>query len=211
LKRLVDLDAPAIIIANEPRLMLQSIQRAIEPIDPPQIPFSPARGFQNTLIRAVDACFVFESGASQPANLGLGASRAVGALLGVSGESYNALYEGWLELAAPSHPFARYPFVPSGWFCSVDPERFVRPDFEATGPIGWAAGDDVVALARDLGTFAGDDSVFTPQLRALSRRLEAVSLRGQAVIGLIEYLSPEADGEMDFFADPTTGDETPSG
>jgi len=59
----------------------------------------------------------------------------------------------------------------------------------------------VAALARDLDTAADADSVFAPELQAVSHRLEAVWLRGDGVIGLIEYLPPEADGEASWFAD----------
>jgi hypothetical protein len=60
----------------------------------------------------------------------------------------------------------------------------------------------VAALAHDLRTVADEHSDFAPELKAVSHRLEAVSLRGHAVIGLIEYLSAEADAEMSWFADP---------
>jgi hypothetical protein len=77
----------------------------------------------------------------------------------------------------------------------------VRPDFEETGPIGWAAAGEVAELADDLAALSAAQPAFAPELRAVSARLQAVSRRGDAVIGLIDYLSPEADGESRWFAD----------
>ena len=91
-------------------------------------------------------------------------------------------------------------------FAASSPAPLVRADLEETGPIGWAAGDDVSALARDLAALAGDQPAFAPELAAACHRIEAAFRRGHAVVGLIEYLSPEADGEMTWFSDLEEGD-----
>jgi len=199
LRRLVALGAPSVIIANEPDILLRALERALAPIDPRRIPFHSDDGFADTLFSAVHLCVVCEPGASDGVNLGLATSPAVATLLDVAEDDHADLNQQWVDRAAPSHPFARYPLVPRGRFCRVSPERLVRADFEETGPMGWAAGDDVAALARDLLALAGDRPAFAPELRTVSHRLETVSRSGHAVIGLIEYLSPEADGEMRWF------------
>jgi hypothetical protein len=78
----------------------------------------------------------------------------------------------------------------------------VRADAEETGPVGWIAADELGALARDFAALAAAEPAFAPELRAIAARMEAVARRGQAVIGLIEYLPPEADGEPHWFAEP---------
>jgi hypothetical protein len=202
LKRMEALGAPVIILGNEPGILLRAVESGIEPIVAPELPYSPARSFQGTLIRAVEACVIHQPGAAQGVNLGLGASPAVAALLGVADEDFGELHERWVEAAAPSHPFARSPFVPRGRFCAADAGAAVRADFEDTGPIGWAAGHDVADLARDLAARADEHPAFAPEIWAAAARIEAAAAGGQAVIGLVEYLSPEADGEPSWFADP---------
>ena len=142
-----------------------------------------------------------EPGASGGVDLGLGVSPMVAALLGVAGEDLDELNARWVQSAPPSHPFAHYPFVPRGRFCSVTATGLVRGDLESTGPIGWAAADDVAAVARDLAALADEQQAFGVELRAASLRVELAARRGHAVIGLIEYSSPEAEGQRSWFVD----------
>lgn len=181
-RRLEALGAPGVIIGNETGLLRGAIESGIGPIVAPQLAFNPERGFEDALSWGFDQCVICEPGASLGVNLGLGASPSVAALLGVTGEDY--------------------PLVPRGRFCGVSPSRLVRAGFEGTGPIGWAAGDDMGALARDLVAIAADQPAFAPELHALVDRIAAASRRGYAVIGLIEQLPPEADGEPRWFAGP---------
>ena len=202
LDRLEALHGPAIIIANEAGLMLRALASGTTPIPPPDPAFDPGDDLRATFAWGLGACVIHEPGASGGVDLGLGVSPMVAALLGVAGEDLDALNGRWVQSAAPSHPFARYPYVPRGRFCSVTPAGPVRGDLEAAGPIGWAAGDDVAALARDLAAVAGEQPAFGVELRAASLRVELAARRGHAVIGLVEYLSPEAEGHRDWFVDP---------
>jgi hypothetical protein len=202
LRKLEALGAPAMIIGHEPGVLLEAIESGLGPIAPRPLSFIPERGFEDAFFWGLDACVICEPGASQGVNLGLGTSPALAALLGVAGEDHGTLHERWVEAAAPSHPFARHPFVPRGRFCTVRPAALVRADLEETGPIGWAAADEVGALARDFAAVASAEPAFAPELRAVAARMEEVSRRGHAVIGWIEYLSPEADGESRLFAEP---------
>jgi hypothetical protein len=202
LRRLEALRAPVFMLGNEPGILLRAVETGIEPIVAPELAYSSRRGFQGTLIWGVEACVIREPGAAQGVNLGLGPSAAVAALLEVADEDERALHDGWVESVSPSHPFARYPLVPRGRFCDANFGSLVRGDFEETGPLGWAADDDVAALARDLAALADGRPDVASELRAVSDRIAAVAGRGHAVIGLIEYLSPEADGEPSWFGDP---------
>jgi hypothetical protein len=195
LERFEALHGPAFALGNEARLLLRALEHGIEPIPPPDPDFDPGDDLRATFAWALDACLICETGASRGVDLGLGTSPAVGALLGVAGEDLHALNERWVQSADPSHPFARYPYVPRGRFCTVSAGGPVRADLEEAGPIGWAAaGDDAAVLARDLAAVAGEQPAFAAELRAASARVQSAAARGHAVIGLIEYLSPEADG-----------------
>ena len=137
LDRLEGLHGPAIIIANEAGLMLRALESGTTPIPPPDLDFDPGDNPRATFARGLGACVIHEPGASGGVDLGVGVSPMVAALLGAAGEDLDALNERWVQSAAPSHPFARYPFVPRGRFCSVTPAGPVRGDLEAAGPIGW--------------------------------------------------------------------------
>jgi hypothetical protein len=98
-----------------------------------------------------------------------------------------------MESAAAAHPFARYPLVPRGRFCTARPDGAVSGDLDATGPIGWAAGHDVEVLAQDLAALAGAQPSLAAKLAAVSARVAAAARDGHAVIGFIEYVSADAE------------------
>jgi hypothetical protein len=203
LDRLEALRGPAFVLGNEARVLLGALESGTAPLPPSDPAFDPGDDFRATFAWGLDACVIGEPGAVGGADLGLGASPAVPALLGVVGEDLGALHERWLRSAAPSHPFARHPYVPRGRFCSAaSPGNPVRGDLDSTGPIGWAAADDVAALARELAAVAGAQPAFATELRAAAERIETAAARGHAVIGLVEYLPPEAEGERKWLVDP---------
>jgi hypothetical protein len=201
LQRLEELDAPVFLLENEPSILLAALESATAPIACRDVALDPTDRFERTFIRGLEACSIVEPGAARAADMGLGTSSAVAALLGVSGEDLHDLHERWVQSAAPSHPFARHPYVPRDRFCAVGSTSPVRADLESTGPIGWAAGDDVARLARDLRGIADEKPTFQPELRALADRVEAAARRGEAVIGLIEYLPPESDGNRQWLVE----------
>jgi hypothetical protein len=199
------LNAWGILLGNEARLMLEALERGTAAIPPPDPNFDPGSDFSATFTWGLSTCVICEPGASGGVDLGLGTSPAVAALLGVTGEDIEArwddLVERWVLPMAPSHPFARYPFVPQGRFCSVRSTGPVRGDFESTGPAGWADADGAVDLARALAAVADQQPVFAGELRAASNRVESAARRGHAVIGLIELLAPEAEGHRSFLVE----------
>lgn len=177
------LRVPAIIVGNEAGLMLGALERGATPIPSPDPDFDPGSDFGDTLLWGLHACLICEPGASGGVDLGLGTSPAVAALLGATGQD-------------------RYPFVPRGRFCAVDATGPVRGELESSGPIGWAAGADVLALARDLDGLAAEQPALAGELRAAAERVVAAARRGHAVIGLIESLPPEAEGHRTSLVDP---------
>jgi hypothetical protein len=204
LERFEALGAPAFALGNEARVLLGALESGTAPIPPPSDPaLDPGDDFEATFAWGLDACVVCEPGAAGGADLGLGTAPAVAALLGVMGADLGELHERWLQSAAPSHPFARYPLVPRGRFCgaAASPASAVRGDLDSAGPVGWAAADDVAVLARDLAAAAGAEPAFAAELRAAADRVESAARRGLAVIGLVEYLPPEADGERQWLVD----------
>jgi hypothetical protein len=170
------LGAPALIAGNEARLMRAALESSTAAIPPPDPDFDPGSDFRATFAWGLEACVICEPGAAGGADLGLGTSRAVAALLAVTGED-------------------RYPYVPRGRFCTISAMGPLRGDLESTGPIGWAAGGDVAILARDLAGVADQQPAFAAELCAVSERVESAARQGHAVIGLIEPLPPETDGE----------------
>jgi hypothetical protein len=194
LKRFEELDAPAFCLGNEARILVVALESATAPTALRDVAFDPSDRFERTFIWGLEACAILHPGAAGAVDLGLGTSAAVAALLGGSGEDFHDLNERWVQSAAPSHPFARYPYIPHGRFCAVSSTSPVRCDLESTGPIGWAAGDDVARLARDLCAIADQKPAFAAELRAVGGRLDSVAQRGEAVIGWVEYLPFESDG-----------------
>jgi hypothetical protein len=206
LERLEALRGPAFALGTEARVLLGALESGTGPIPPPDPELHPGDDFRSTFARGLDACAIREPGAAGAADLGLGVSPAVPALLGVTGEDLGELHERWLRTAAPSHPLARYPCVPRGRFCgATSPDDPVRGDLDWAGPVGWAAADEVTALARDLAALAGGQPSFAAELRAASDRVEAAARRGHAVLGLVEVLPPEAEGERQWLVDPHAG------
>ena len=202
LERLEALHAPAIIIRDETGLLLAALASGTAPIPLPDTNFDPGDNLPAAFARGLDACLICEPGVSGGEDLGLGVSPAVATVLGVAGEDLGALNQRWVQSAAPSHPFARYPYVPHGRFCNVTSTGPVRGDLESAGPVGWAIAGDVATLARDLAAVAAEQPAFGVELRAAALRVELAARRGHAVIGLIEYLPPETDGQRTWFVHP---------
>jgi hypothetical protein len=200
LEQLELLRAPGFALGGEASLMLGAIQSATAPIERPAVEIDTSDGFHSTFAWGLDACVIREPGAVGGVDLGLGTSPAVSALVGSSGDELHALHQRWVETAAPTHPFATYPLVPRGRFGTVSATRRVRGDLDSTGPVGWAAGDDLARYVRDLRALAGRHVALAVELEAVANRVEAVAARGAAVIGLVEYLPPEADGERHWLA-----------
>jgi hypothetical protein len=207
LARIEALDGPAFLLGGEAGVMLGAFELATVPLAPADFAFNPSDGFHGRLIWGLRACVVREPGATGGVDLGLGASTAVAELLGIGGEDLDELYNDWLETAEVSHPFARYPFVARGRLCRVSPTRLVRADLESTGPVGWADDDDVARLGDALLAIGEERGAIARELGAASRRVHAAAERGHAVIGLIEYLPREAEGQRNWLSESDGSDD----
>jgi hypothetical protein len=197
--RIEALNAPAFVLGSEAGVLLAALESARAPIAPDEVPFDPEAGFRGTFAYGLEACVIREPGAAGAADLGLGTSAAVATLLGVTAGDLDAIYDRWLDSAPELHTFAPPPFVPRGRFVA-NPAGAVRGDLDATGPIGWAAGDDVAGIARDLvAAAAAATAAFTPELRAAADRVASAARLGQAVIGFIEYVPPQSEGWRKWF------------
>lgn len=202
-RRIASLNGPAFLLGNEAAVLSGVLEYASTPIAPAEIQFDPEDGFRGTFACGLRACVLREPGAVGSVDLGLGTSPAVAVLLGVAaGEDLDALYQRWTRSADPAHPFARYPYVPSSRFCGVSSASPVRGDLDSTGPIGWVAADGVVAMARDFAAVARAHTNFATEVQAVSNRVESTGRRGCAIIGFIEYLSPEREGERRWLVEP---------
>jgi hypothetical protein len=197
--RIEALDGPTFVLGSEASVLLSALESASAPIAPGEVQFDPAKGFRDTFAYALEACVIREPGAAGAADLGLGTSPAVAALLGVTAGDLDAIYDRWLDSAAQLHTFAPYPYVPRGRFCAAGAGGAVRDDLDATGSIGWAAGDDVAAVARDLAAAARANARFAPELQAAVQRVESAASDGHAVIGFIEYVPPQSEGWRKWF------------
>lgn len=185
---------PQFILANEARLLLQTLEAATGPVVRPEVQFDPDNRFRGTLAWALMAAVIYEPGAAGAADLGLGKSPALPALLGAESAALDELLQSWMESAAAAHPFARYPLVPRGRFCTARPDGAVSSDLDATGPIGWAVGHDIEVPARDLVALGSAQPSFAAKLAAASARVASAARGGHAVIGFIEYVSADAEG-----------------
>jgi hypothetical protein len=185
--------------------MLGALAAATTTLATEAIGFEPAEGFHATLVRALEACVMRAPGAAGARDLGLGTSAALPALLGLPAAGLRDAHVRWCETAAPSHPWARFPLVPRGRFGTMHEARVVRGDLDSTGPIGWAAGDDVRLLASALAAEAARVPVAgapSAHLRAVAERARRVADEGHALLGFIEFLPPEADGQRQWLVDP---------
>lgn len=201
LRRLEELKGPAFVRGSEAGVLVGALESASTPIVRPEVEFDAADGFQNLFAWGLERCTLREPGAAGAVDLGLGTSPAVATLLGVSRQDPRALYEEWVRTEDPSHPFARAPYVPQGRFCAASPARLVRADLDSTGPIGWCAGEDVASLARELLAI-GHNAPSAAELVAVSSRVAAAAQRGDALVGFIEYVPAEAEGERKWLIDP---------
>jgi len=193
--RLEELAGPAFLLASEARVLLSVLEAGTAPVAPRDVDFDADAGFHTTFARAIAACVLSDAGALGIADLGLGTSPALAALLGVEGEDLDEVHARWARFAASSHPFARYPYVPHARFGDGSAARRVRGDLDSTGPVGWAGPDDAATLARDLFAAARAHPSLASTLEAASARVEATAGHGQAVLGWIEYLPAEAEGQ----------------
>lgn len=196
--RIEALKAPPFVLGSEAGVLLAALESASAPIAPDEVPFDPETGFRGTFAYGLEACVIREPGAAGAVDLGLGTSPAVAALLGVTAGDLDAIYDRWLDSAAELHTFAPPPYVPRGRFCA-NASGAVRGNLDSTGPIGWAAGDDVAAIARDLAAATAAHTPFAPELRAAAERVDAAARLGQAVIGFIEYVPPQSEGWRKWF------------
>jgi hypothetical protein len=206
LGRLEALRAPAFLLGNEAAVLLGALQSASAPVVRPEVDIrlDAEDGFQSTFAWGLETCAIRAPGAPGAVDLGLGTSPAFAQRLGLEGADLPALYQAWRRSAAPEHPFARQPYVPAGRFCAPGPARRVRADLDSTGPIGWAAGDDVAHLARELAGLATAQPAAAAELLAVAERLEQAAGRGEAVIGFVEYVPPEAERERKWLIDPAS-------
>jgi hypothetical protein len=195
------LGGPGFLLGSEAEVLLGALESATAPIAPPEVEFDSENGFHATLAWGLEACLVRDPGAVGVANLGLGVSPSVIGLLGLAGEKLDAEYDQWLRLASPSHPFGRYPFVPSGRLGDGTAERRVRGDLDSTGPIGWATPAEAATLAQSLSGATNEHGDLASELQRSSARIQSTAARGQAVIGWIEYLPPEAEGQPKWFVE----------
>lgn len=202
LARLEVLGAPHFVLGSEAGVLLGAFESATAPAAPLAIELDPEDGFHRTFAWSLEACLILDPGAAGAADLGLGTSPVVSTLLRTDGDDPDELYERWLGSLDPSHPFARYPYVPRGRFCSTSPEREVRSDLDSTGPIGWATAREAAILAGDLRAIAGEKPAFASELQAVAERVTAAADLGHAVIGWIEYLPAEAEGRRTWLTDP---------
>jgi hypothetical protein len=197
--RIEALDAPPFVLGSEATVLSSALESATAPIAPGEVQFDPEKGFRDTFAYGLEACVIREPGAAGAADLGLGTSAAVAALLSVTAGDLDAVYDRWLDSAAQLHRFAPYPYVPRGRFCGPGASGVVRDDLDATGPIGWAVGDDVAALARDLADAARANARFAPELHAAAQRVESAAGQRHAVVGFIEYVPPQSEGWRKWF------------
>jgi hypothetical protein len=194
LEALERLGGPPFILANEARLLLRTLESATGPVVRSEVQFDPDNHFRGTLAWALMASVIYEPGAAGAADLGLGKSTALPAMLGAAGLDPDELRRSWIQSAAATHPFACYPLVPRGRFCTARPDGAVSSDLDSTGPIGWAAGPEVEVLAQDLAALGRKQPTFAAELVAASARVASAARGGQAVIGFIEYVSADAEG-----------------
>jgi hypothetical protein len=204
LKHLEELKGPATIIANEAEILLGILKSATLAVEPHDFTFDAEHGFHSTLHRGLEACTIREPGAAGGRDLGLGICAALPELLGVSGMDLGEVHDRWRETAAPTHPWARYPYVPGGRFGAMKSDRLVRGDLEGTGPVGWAAGSDVQTVSHDLLAAAEGAANASSALRSVVERVRRVAESDQAIIGFIEFLPPEADGQRQWLIDPVS-------
>lgn len=197
--RIEALDGPSFVLGSEASVLLSALESATAPIAPGEVQFDPEKGFRDTFAYALEACVIREPGAAGASDLGLGTSPAVAALLGVTAGDLDAIYDRWLDSAAQLHTFAPYPYVPRGRFCVSGAGGAVGDDLAATGPIGWAARDDVAVVARDLAEAARANARFAPELEAAVERVESAARQGHAAIGFIEYVPPPSEGWRKWF------------
>jgi hypothetical protein len=170
---LQELRAPEILLHNEAGLIRDVLdwQHDLESIAP--VRFDPDKGFEATFAWALDACISREPTKSGARDIGLG--------------------EDALQLRDPEHPWARYPFLPKRTFACTRRVCAMLNHFEDTGPIGWAAGEDLRDIVDRLRELSSGERA-PSQLGALADRLEDADRDGHAVIGWLQYLTPEAEG-----------------
>lgn len=100
------------------------------------------------------------------------------------------------------HPLDTYPLVPRRRVLGGPPFSNAHRDrmssgIEGTGPLGWAFGDELLALATDVDALAAelryqrDDLESADFLDPVGRRLRAIRARDNAVVGWLEVQPPE--------------------
>jgi hypothetical protein len=193
--RLENLGAAKIFLRNEARLVLDVLdwQRDLGSIAPAR--FDPDEGFESTFAWALDTCIIREPTRMGARDMGLGEDVLRVCDLVTDVNSLGIVHEHWLETLDPEHPWARYPFVPRQRFGCGHRDCLVRHYFESTGPVGWAIGEDLRLMAHSLRELSSREEALTWQLRGMADRLEAADRDGNAVLGWLEYLSPEAEGD----------------
>ncbi|NUP10795.1 MAG: hypothetical protein HOW73_32525 [Polyangiaceae bacterium] len=188
--RLERLRGPVIIICNEAKLLSRILDwRRIEEIAPVEL--DPDRGFESMFGWALDACVVkcYEKGRGRDIGLGFGIRQS-----------------NLVQVRSLERLRHQYPFVPHGRFLRAK-RGSLCDAFEGTGPMGWAAGEDLSDLSRAVRDFPNRNPAFMPQLRAFAERLEQAERDGHAVVGWFEEVPKEAEGHRIWLVDGTDGEE----
>ena len=199
--RLEALNAAEVFLHNEARLVSDVLDwpHDLEFIAP--MPFEPDKGFESTFAWALDACVSREPTRIRARDIGLGEDVVQVRDLILDAESVDTLHERWLKALDPEHPWTRYPFVPRCKFACNRRDCLVRNYLEDTGPLGWAVGEELRTIAQSLRELSRRERAATAQLRALADRLEDAYRDGDAVLGWLEYLAPEAEGHRLWLVD----------
>lgn len=188
LHRLVELEGPAVILANEAVLLAMALVAWKTRPDAGPTPISWTRGCDGLLWHGLRMCIALEDDASIR-DLGLGPRQDLWTRLDISVDACDRALQAQEPLEVQIPAIATYPFVPRDRVHALGAAfPTVRDHGEITSPIGWASGDAVAELA-DAYREIGEEEV-----------ADRVAVH-EAVIGCIEWMDYEGDGRRDWLAD----------
>lgn len=202
--RLLRVDAPAFTLGTEARILSRALDgwQAPPPLSGDTVEWHRAGSL---LYDGLMLSLTTDDNDEHP-DVGLGVSPAVLPIVGVRQwalerlEQYSFADGSCPSLEAQLSAVAEPTLVPPGRFHSHGPGVLaVRDHFEGTGPIGWATGPQ---LDRFVEQFVGLRSLrprWAAELRAAKARLQAVAAAGQGVVGLLELLDAESEGQRAIF------------
>ena len=202
-QRVLQLRGPGFVLFREAEFIATQLEGWKQA--PERVAHTWCEGSSFLLLDGLLGCMLRDERGIRGAHLGLPLSPRIHDLLPMEQGGWQQVLEHSLSQSLETHcaAVAAFPFVPRGRFHTRGPLFSLVPDHgEGTGPIGWALGEELSELKTAYEALARKHPEQAAQLREIANQIERVQERGEAVLGCLELMTYEGDGQRNWLVHP---------